>query len=240
MMCEHGEIEKPDYAIFADTGSEMKHILPWLDWLESKLSFPVIRVSAGNLKEDLINSVNTTGQRFSAVPFFTGNGGMGRRQCTNEYKIRPIRKKCRELLGIPKGKRVPENSIKMMIGISKDEAQRMKPSDRKWIKNIWPLIDLSMTRLDCIKWMKEHGYPEPPKSSCTICPYHDDKLWNELKKTDEWQEIVYIDKVIRNKQGSNHAQFMHRSLRPIDDAVFKVDDKTIDMFGNECTGYCGN
>jgi hypothetical protein len=239
MMCEHGLIDKPDYAIFADTGWEMKHILPWLDWLETQLSFPVVRVSAGNLKEDLINSTNSTGQRFAAVPFFTDNGGMGRRQCTNEYKIQPIRKKCRELLGYESGKRVPENAIEMMIGISKDEIQRMKPSDRKWIKNIYPLIDLRMTRWDCLQWMKQHGYPEPPKSSCGGCPYHDDKLWNDLKKTDEWQEIVLVDAAIRKQPGFKHSQFMHKSLKPIDEAVFKIDDQTIDMFGNECTGYCG-
>lgn len=240
LMCEHGEIEKPDYAIFADTGWEMKHIIPWLDWLETQLSFPVIRVSAGNLKQDLIDNVNSTRQRFASVPFFTGNGGMGRRQCTNEYKIQPIRKKCRELLGYEPRKRIPANTVEMMIGISRDEAQRMAPSDRKWIVNSWPLIELRMTRLDCLQWMKEHGYPEPPKSSCKGCPYHDEKLWNDLKKTDEWEDIVFMDTVIRNQPGFIHQQFMHKSLKPIDQAIFKVDDQTVDMFGNECTGYCGN
>jgi hypothetical protein len=239
LMAEHGEIEKPDYAIFADTGLEPKHCYDWLDWLESKLSYPVIRIQRSNLREDLISSLNSTGKRFAAVPFFTGNGGMGKRQCTNEYKIQPIIKKCRELLGYAPRKRIPADSVTMMIGISKDEAQRMKPSEKKWITNTWPLIDKRMTRLDCLTWMKEKGYPEPPKSSCTICPYHSDKQWLELKDSDEWQDIIYLDSVIRVQEKFNNTQFLHKALKPIDDVNFIYDDKTIDMFGNECEGMCG-
>lgn len=239
LMCEHGLIPRPDYAIFADTGDEQKEVLKYLDWLEPNLSYPVIRVSSGNLRENLINAENSTGQRFAAVPFFTSNGGMGRRQCTAEYKIAPIQKKCRELLGYEPRKRIPKNSVEMMIGISKDEAQRQKPSLVKWINNTYPLLDLAMTRWDCLKWMADNGYPEPIKSSCNICPYHDDKQWNNLKKSPEWEQIVFVDSKIRNQPGFNNQQFMHRSLKPIDQAVFKVDDKTVDMFGNECSGMCG-
>lgn len=33
LMCEAGEIEKPDYAIFADTGWEPRHVYQWLDYI---------------------------------------------------------------------------------------------------------------------------------------------------------------------------------------------------------------
>ena len=239
LMAEHGEIEKPDYAIFADTGWEPKKCYEWLDWLETKLTYPVIKIQHSNLREDLISQNNSTGQRIAAVPFFTSNGGMGRRQCTNEYKIQPIIKKVRELLGVQPRIRIPKDTVNMLIGISLDEAQRMKPSKKKWIKNEWPLIDLRMTRGHCLQWMKEHGYPEPPKSSCLGCPYHSEKMWIELKKTDEWKDIVYMDSIIRDQPKFNHKQFMHKSIRPIDQVNFIYDDATVDMFGNECEGFCG-
>lgn len=46
-----------------------------------------------NLYEDLIKGTNSTGQQFTAIPAFTKSGGMVRRQCTAEYKIKPVIKK---------------------------------------------------------------------------------------------------------------------------------------------------
>ena len=51
------------------------------------------------------------------------------RQCTNDYKIQPIYKKIRELLGLKKYQRVPKGTIvEMVIGISRDEMVRCKES----------------------------------------------------------------------------------------------------------------
>jgi len=127
----------------------------------------------------------------------------------------------------------------MLIGISLDEAQRMKPSRAPWIKNSYPLIEKRISRFQCLQWMDENGYPQPPKSSCLGCPFHSEKHWNELKETDEWEDIVYLDSVIRNQPKFKEKQYMHKSLKPIDEVNFIVDDRTVDMFGNECEGMCG-
>jgi len=42
---------KVDAAIFADTQAEPDSVYKWLDWLESAVSFPIIRVTHGNLTE---------------------------------------------------------------------------------------------------------------------------------------------------------------------------------------------
>ena len=77
--------------------------------------------------------------------------GMIRRQCTGDYKIAPIRRKVRELLGIA-GRRSPKAPIaEQWIGISLDEVLRMKPSFEPWQINRWPLIEQGMTRLDCLR-----------------------------------------------------------------------------------------
>ena len=56
LMAAKGEITPmPDYAIFADTMAEPKAVYDWLDWLEEQLPFPVIRVSKGNLYEDIMD-----------------------------------------------------------------------------------------------------------------------------------------------------------------------------------------
>lgn len=96
LMAAKGEIgPMPDCAIFADTGWEPAGVYEHLDWLEKQLPFPVYRVQRSNIKTDIENAQNATGQRYVAMPFFTENGGMGRRQCTAEYKIQPVRKNTR-------------------------------------------------------------------------------------------------------------------------------------------------
>lgn len=239
LMIAHGEVDPVDCAIFADTGWEPQKIYDWLDWLETKLPYPVYRVSAGNIRDSLTGNQ----QRYAALPFFTENGGMGRRQCTREYKIDPIRKKTRELLGLAKGERAkPHHQATVLIGISTDEAQRMKPSRDKWQTNSWPLIDLNMSRADCMAWMAKQGYPLPGKSSCIGCPYHSNQHWREMRDNApaEFEDACHVDDLIRanGTSGMLNRQYMHRSLVPLRNAVLG-DEKTVDMFNNECEGMCG-
>ena len=47
----------------------------------------------------------------------------------------PVRRKVRELLGLAKGQRVPAGTaVELWLGISTDEAIRMKPSRGRWIR----------------------------------------------------------------------------------------------------------
>ena len=233
LLAHHKEIEPPDYAVFADTGWEPKAVYKHLDWLESYLNFPVCRVSAGSLKNSLLNH---NGKGFDAVPFYTGNGGMGRRQCTNQYKLRPIQKLCKPYSS--KG-----NPVILQLGISTDEWTRMKPSRVKYIKNTWPLIDLEMSRNDCMSWLKSKGHIVPPKSACLGCPYHNNELWREIKieYPEEFEETCKVDEKIRQTVGSKSEQFMHRSCKPLRDVDFRTMEEMgqLNFFTDECEGMCG-
>jgi hypothetical protein len=252
LMAAHGEVgPMPDCAIFADTKAEPAAVYRHLDWLETVLPFPVHRVVQGaGLTADVIAGAND--ETFASLPpFFTltadgGGKGLLRRGCTQEFKIAPIRRKVRELLGAPRTGRVPAGlRVEQWIGISLDEAQRMKPSRDSWSVHRWPLIDLRMSRGDCLQWMERHGYPRPPRSACTFCPYHNDAEWRAIKNgpPDEWAGVVALDRLIRGGvKGTRDRLFLHRSCVPID----KVDLATAEdhgqlsiSFGNECEGMCG-
>lgn len=240
LMIARGDLEPVDAAIFADTGWEPKAVYDWLDWLETQLPYPVLRVSAGNIRSDTIAKTNSTGQRFASIPWFTvsahGKKGMGRRQCTKEYKLRPLQKKVVELMG---GLR-PKGGCTMLVGISKDEAWRMKPSRVQYIVNEWPLINKEMTRQDCLRWMEERQQPKPPKSSCIGCPFHDDTQWRALTP-EEFADAVLVDRAIRKQPGMRSEQYMHRSLKPLDqvDLLTAEDRGQLNLFLNECEGMCG-
>ena len=234
-------VPMPDCAIFADTGWEPKAVYDWLGWLETQLPFPVYRVSVANIRADIVAKNTSANGRFAAVPWFT-EGGMGRRQCTKEYKLVPIRRKVRQLLG---GK-TPAGGCEMWIGISTDEAARMKPSTNKYIVNRWPLIEDRLSRNDCLRWMERQRFATPPKSSCIGCPFHNDAHWRKMKNEapDEFADAVEIDRMIRDggtQRGIRGKQYMHRRMIPLDqvDLSTAEDHGQLNMFINECEGMCG-
>lgn len=235
LMAEHGEVDKPDLAVFADTQWEPKAVYDWLDWLKSKLSYPVVVVSEGNLIEDFLDE---TRKNFVAIPFhLTGSGLMGR-QCTANYKIKPIR-------GFLRTKYGKKETFEMLIGISTDEFLRCKEANVKYLKHRWPLIEKDMSRQDCIDWMAKHDYPTPPRSSCLGCPFHSDEEWRRIKDgpVDEWEATCRIDERIRKMPRFDKQVYMHRSLKPLRD----VDLRTMEEMGQltftdwvgECEGMCG-
>lgn len=248
LMIAHGEIDSVDCAIFADTGAEPHAVYDWLAWLEKRVPFPVHRVAKGNLRDNILESI--AGRRFAGAPFYTTSaaargGGMLRRQCTREFKVEPITKKLRELVGLkPRQKASRKKLVIQYIGISADEALRMKPSRDHWIEHRWPLIERDMTRGHCLEWMQRHGYPIPGKSACTFCPYHDDRTWRDMKANDPqaWADAVRIDEAIRGGvRGTKERLYLHRSMKPLTEIDFRQaeDFGQVNMFTNECEGMCG-
>jgi hypothetical protein len=234
-----------------------------------KVGIPVHAVTTGNIRDDYLNSavpsskINAT--HFAALPTFVRikhdvpifgeeqdeNGdaviigwtqiegvGMGRRQCSHEYKLTAIRRKIRELVG-------PNGKAESWIGISLDEAHRMKPSGRKWNPNRYPLIEARLRREDCQNYLIERVGSPAPKSSCLGCPFHDDAYWARLRigSPDEFADVVEFDKQIRHQRGTRGEMFVHRSCQPLGDIKEFRHEKQgrmfLDGFGNECEGICG-
>ena len=225
-----GEIDI-DFAIFSDTGWEPSYVYQFLEYIKSVVNFPVITVSKGNIR---IDSVSDTKKRKTSLPFFTSSGGMTRRQCTREYKIDPIEKYLR-------GKRAKGQVVEMAIGISIDEIQRAKPNKVKWIKNVFPLLDKRMTRIDCRNYLERKGYKIPRKSACIGCPFHSDETWQEMKENrpDDFSDACDFDEKIRNF--SPHLDdecFLHSERKPLRQIQFVNKDQSLFSW-LECEGMCG-
>jgi len=252
LMASEGEVgPAPDCAIFADTQSEPAWVYRHLDWLDSVLPFPIYRVTAGSLRGEILKATKGEQRADARPPFFVEHGGMLRRQCTQDYKLIPIHRKVRELLGLRKHQRGPTHiAVEQWIGISIDEASRMKPSRYPWILHRWPLVEREMSRQACIQWLVDHNFPVPNRSACTFCPYHDDRTWQHMRENDpaSFADAVLIDRAIRNgvmkqrtgKPLSSARWYVHRSLIPLDQVAFN-DERTaqLNLFENECEGVCG-
>ena len=244
LMIQRGEIPMVDAAIFADTQAESKATYKFFDWLKTKLTYPVYTITKGNLTDQLLKS------DFPIAPFYSLNvktekKGLMKRQCTSNYKILPIIQEIRRLLGLKKRQRVKKDmSVELLMGISIDEIIRMKSNRMPYIKNVFPLIDMKISRQDCKNWIKKHYNIEAPRSACTYCPFHNDQEWREMKENnpEEFKEVVEFDKKIRlNSRDKDVQVFVHRSCQPIDQVNFsKKKDSQLNLFNNVCEGYCGN
>ncbi len=238
----------PDAAIFADTQWEPAAVYAHLAWLETELPFPVFRVTAGSLHENLLSHVNSTGQRFVSVPAYIRNGdgsqGIQRRQCTREHKIDPIQRKVRELLGLTPGQRNPDARFaEQWIGISLDELQRVRDTDTSYQINRWPLVGARMSRRDCVAWFAEN-YPGRtlPRSACLGCPYKSDGEWRRLRDEDPagFENACAVDAAIRFQTGLCGAAYLHRSLKPLREVdLSTAEDNGQSSFLGECEGMCG-
>jgi hypothetical protein len=232
----------PTAAVFADTQAEPPHIYEWLTWLQLHLPFEIHRVTKGSLLNDSLKTHvhQTTKVRYPArlLPVFyyaNGQRNLAQRRCTERYKIEPIQRFTRQWL---------RKGVIQWMGISTDEASRMKPSRRKYIGHRWPLIELGMSRGDCIQWMLDNGYPAPKKSSCIFCPFHSDRHWLEMRTQDPRSFAAAADferrlQAVDTKHGQPpFTPFLHRSLRPLGEAILTSDPQP-NMFENDCSGHCG-
>ena len=96
----------------------------------------------------------------------------------------------------------------------------MRTSDVKYIENIYPLVDMRMTRADCVDWLERHELDVPPKSSCVFCPYKSLESWKELKFTGgpDWDAAVAADVAVRPMR-DNFPLFVHPARRPLPEAI---------------------
>jgi hypothetical protein len=243
-MAALGEIEPVDFAIHADTTHEASatyaHAEKWTPWLEKR------GVHVVTVKPEYPSLLD----RFGGVmiPAFTvdnkGNNGVIRRQCTNKWKIVPVRKYMRSMLsGPPK-----PGDIQLMLGISWDEALRMKASDVQYVTHEYPLVDTRTRRTDCIQWLEQHNLDVPQKSSCVFCPYRNKKSWADLKRNGghDWDHAVEVDSYIRHKRtkGEGLELFVHSYRKPLAEAITIPEDigaqqlNLLDTAASCDSGYC--
>jgi 3'-phosphoadenosine 5'-phosphosulfate sulfotransferase (PAPS reductase)/FAD synthetase len=236
----------PDGVYFADPGAESADIYTHLDKMQRLTAetekAPFFRiVNNGSILDGLAVNARGYARGLSTLPLFTlsaeGKKGMLNRKCTSEYKIKPVQRAIREECGFKPRSRHP-HAVGLWLGISTDEASRMTASKVQWVDNLYPLIELGWSRKDCYDYCLSHGVV-PGKSRCYFCPFTSD--WDVLKAKHplEFARAVEFDKLIRNSLDISAETFLHRSCKPLEDAVMLKDGFDYDGFDSECSGHCG-
>lgn len=171
------------------------------------------------------------------IPMYLSGGSPGNRNCTKTFKVKVVDR------WIKAHGASSETPAIIGLGISLDEYQRMRTDNpRELFKHkAYPLIDLWLTRQDCMNIIDRAGLPIPPKSSCWFCPYHSLKQWRRLKEhtPDLFAAAVDLEHKVNEKRarlGRDEMRLCY-NLIPLEKAI---QHSQLDMFdGDACeSGFC--
>jgi len=140
-----------------------KHGIDWID---------VGWVDRSGHQRDLYEELLTQ-ERSINIPAYMPGGMPGNRNCTVHYKIKPI------------AKWIKNNAPDCVLGkgISTDEPHRATPSrESDGYTSAYPLIELGISRADCLEIARKAGIPQPPKSSCWFCPFKTTDQWTTMRR----------------------------------------------------------
>ena len=222
---------RADLAIFADPGSEEAEtyrLLPvYREWMAAhEYELVTVKSHCGPLLDYVL-------ERSTVIPIHSKTM-IGHRQCTNKWKLTPIKRYARAQ-GATK--------LTQQLGISTDEYQRVKPARDQWVTNRWPLIELGLSRRDCISIIEAEGLPVPPKSACWFCPFQQTSRWQwrAIERPEEFEAAAQLEDVLNQRQRWKGKEPVYLSSRcqPLR-TVVSGDQLTLDdaLEGQECQGVC--
>ena len=227
-----GLLPKPDLAVIIDTERERSSTWRYADrWL-----IPALRevgVTLHRVPKSRYCTVDVwsgEGGSTLAIPAFTDREGeIGKLPafCSTEWKVRVVQRWA-----------TTEHAVKAAtnwIGFSTDEDRRAKNlGSGKWLKR-YPLIELGHSRIACYGIVRRIGWPQPPHSSCWMCPNHTEIEWEEIKRDDpaDFALAVAFGHDIRERDP--HA-WLHSTCVPLEQVEF--DSRQEVMFGGCESGMC--
>lgn len=227
LICQ-GKLPVPDLAIIIDTEREMETTWSYLDaWVGPALKsmgLNIHRVPKSDFtkidlyrnNDLLIPAYTTQNGQISKLPTF----------CSNEWKQRVMRRWA-TAQGVKRAD--------IWIGFTIDEIHRLKfRKSGKW-DDKYPLIDLRMTRGDCIALVERMGWPEPPRSSCWKCPNKRAHEWQWMKENSpvDFQKAVDFQYEIQKK---DPYVWLTEHAKPLEEIDFSQPE---DLFSGSCdSGLC--
>lgn len=239
-----GRIGPVDAALFANTGDDSEnpatlayvrdHLEPWC--AANGLPFHTVKLTRRDgTQPTLYDTVVGENRRGYLIPVRLSGGHPARRNCTHDWKLRPIWRWLRD------NGATPADPATVAIGISVDEIERAgRGRDEPFERRRYPLLDLGLYRDGCAALIERAGLPEPPKSACWFCPFHDRPTWRRMRRDDPdlfaraaRMEVDLNAKL--HRLGRDPVWFTDGG-RPLDQAI---DTAQPELFGAGCdSGAC--
>lgn len=176
-----GKLPKPDIAFMTDTGRERASTWPFVNGF-IRPALESVGVELQIVKASDFARLDVYWDNTVFLPGYTNqSGGLGKLSpfCSGKWK-RDVAERWLRSIGV--------ETCRNWIGISLDEARRIRAQHRGWLALWYPLIfKTPMTRGQCVELIRAQGWTGPiPHSSCYMCPNHSDAEWLQMKL--EWPD----------------------------------------------------
>lgn len=213
-----GRLPRPDIIVMADTGRE--NPMTW-DYLRDvtgpamdAAGMPIKVVAPGRCQPDIY-----AGNGDLQLPVYTATGKL-RPFCSGHWKRDSIDQWLRHVYGIRGGVK--------WIGFSADEKRRLGAETKEgWAElargnwSFWyPLVALKITSDGCREIIAAHGWPQPHRSSCWMCPNKKDHEWAYIRDhyPGLWAQACEIDEDCREND-ERGGVWLHRARVPLAEAL---------------------
>lgn len=161
------------------------------------------------------------------IPVRMPGGNFGRRRCTDRFKIAVVAKWTKEHGA------TEDAPARVGIGFSIDEPDRL--TNRKviaWEDRYYPLVEMRLTRADCIRIVADAGLPPAPRSACYFCPFQNTEEWRALANDnpEDFQDAVRLEQQMDNRWRAlghtDHVRFSPAATLPrvLDQQSFFTDE----------------
>jgi hypothetical protein len=247
VLAAEGRIDFPVF-IFANTGDDSEHPAT-LDYIRD---FAVPYAAAHGIELVAVQkrlrdgTIDTLHGRLThpeklheGIPVYLPSGAPGMRSCTSSFKVRVIAKELRRRGATRKAPAI------VGLGISLDEIHRAKTTNGMPDQVLsYPLIDLRLTRQDCVRVIERSGLPTPQKSACYFCPFHSKAAWHRLlKETPElFERAVALEQTLNQRRAAKGKGqvYLTRDLIPLDQVIVNTGQMEMDFTGLDVceSGYC--
>lgn len=221
VLIQRGILPKPDRIVIADTGRENPSTWEYRDEITEPLARSLgltIEIAPRSLAYvDLYSH-----QGDLLLPVYTATGKMSA-FCSTEWKVRVVRRYLKEH---------DIHTATAWIGYALDERDRYKPTKEDatgpWYRS-FPLLDINLTKRDCIQVIKDAGLPLPPPSACWMCPNKPNEEWRYLRDNypAAFAQACALDEDVRAEDvAQGHAAMMQPHARvPLREADLEAEDR---------------
>ena len=244
-LVRQGKLPRPDRIVIADTGREKQSTWDYLEEVGQSIAAAcglVVEIAPRSLA--YVDMYGHNGDLL--LPVYTPTGKLPA-FCSSEWKGSVVNRymKLTALGYTPSDVQAMSNEearqqIKRTapgfvswIGFALDERNRIKGREGR----SFPLVDLGLTKHDCIDIIKRAGLPLPPPSSCFMCPHMSNEQWRHVRDEypDQFEQACQIDEDVRenNLLTTGLGVWLHHSRVPLREADLSSSDR------KEASRQCG-
>ena len=214
---------RPDRIVIADTGREKQSTWDYLEEImQPRMAAIGLPIEIAPRSLAYVDLYAHNGDLL--VPVYTKTGKLPA-FCSNEWKQRVVQRYIKE-------------PYTAWIGFAFDERKRVKSETNR----TYPLIDLMLSKADCLQVLEDAGMPVPPPSSCWMCPNMRDAEWLQIQREypADFQRAIDLDVELRTEDidRGGSGVWLHHSRQPLGDVIFDVADDSRHAARQCALGMC--